>query len=212
MDRFLFTYPEARHIRFNDYEIGASADAEYAALYHKLAGLALATDEYGDPNPRPLRLSPEARSLFAEALDFSGAEVLEPGFPARLEGVWSKLRGYLARLSLILAVCRCANAGVREERIEREDVEAAAKLLEYFKVHAKRVYAELRAPDPLDLLAMELRGFLEEAGRWWEGSATELYQKLEEREAAGLPERPEELSKLVLRIGERSPALEVSQG
>ena len=212
MDRFLFAYPVQRHIRFTEHEISAEAEGKYAALYTGLANLTLATDEYGDPNPKPLRLSPEARKLFAKTVDASAAEILVPGFPARLEGVWAKMRGYLARLSLVLAVCRCVAGGLREERIEAEDVEAAAKLLDYFKAHARRVYAELSAPDPLDLLAGELRDLLEEAGGRWEGSATELHQVLHERDLVELPQRPEELSKLVLRIGERSPVLEVSQG
>ncbi|MEW6637381.1 MAG: DUF3987 domain-containing protein, partial [Actinomycetota bacterium] len=212
MDRFLFAYPAPRRIRFTEEEVSAEAEERYAALYDNLANLTLATDEHGDPNPKPLRLSPEARKLFAQAVDALGAEVLDPGFPRRLEGVWAKLRGYLARISLVLAVCRCCETGSREERIEAEDVEAASRLLDYFKAHARRVYVELSAPDPLDLLAGELRDLLEESGGRWEGSATDLHRALDEREAASLPGRPEELSKLVLRIGERSPVLEARQG
>ncbi|MEJ7873612.1 MAG: YfjI family protein, partial [Rubrobacteraceae bacterium] len=212
MDRFLFAYPKPRHVRFSYEEVSTESEGRYAALYERLADLPLAIDEHGDPNPKPLKLSLEARRLFAERMDSIGAEMLEPGFPARLEGVWSKLRGHLARLSLVLAVCRCLEGGVREERVEREDVEAASALLAYFAAHARRVYEELAAPDPLDLLAAELRDLLEESDHGWEGSATDLHEALGERGAAGLPERPEELSKLALRIGERSPALEVSQG
>ncbi|BBL79462.1 hypothetical protein RxyAA322_13160 [Rubrobacter xylanophilus] len=212
MDRFLFAYPAPRRIRFTEEEVSAEAEERYAALYDNLANLKLATDEHGDPNPKPLKLTPEARRLFAQAVDALGAEVLDPGFPRRLEGVWAKLRGYLARLSLVLAVCRCAETGVREERVEAEDVEAAVRLLGYFKAHARRVYAELSAPDSLDLLAGGLRDLLEESGGKWEGSATDLHRALDEREAASLPGRPEELSKLVLRIGERSPVLEAVQG
>jgi hypothetical protein len=108
MDRFLYCYPAPRHVRFTEDEVSEDAEEEYAALYEKLADLRLATDEHGDPNPRPLKLTRRARDLFAATVDSLGSEVLEPGFPSRLEGVWSKLRGYLARLSLVLAVCRCA--------------------------------------------------------------------------------------------------------
>ena len=212
MDRFLFCYPAPRHVRFTEDEVSPEAEEHYAALYRALSELRLPVDRHGDPNPKPLKLSSEAKSLFAKAVDSLGAEVLEPGFPGRLEGTWSKLRGYLARLSLVIAVCRCAQSPAWEERVELGDVEAATKLLGYFKAHARRVYAELSAPDPLELLAAELRDLLEETGGRWEGSATELYQALEEREAASLPDRPEELSKLALRIGERSVALEVRQG
>jgi hypothetical protein len=212
MDRFLFCYPAPRHVRFTEDEVSEDAEQEYAALYGRLADLRLATDEHGDPNPRPLKLTRRARDLFAAIVDSMGAEVLEPGFPSRLEGVWSKLRGYLARLSLVLAVCRCASGGVTEERIEQGDVQAASQLLGYFRAHATRVYAELGPADPTDLLAVELRELLDEAGGTWEGSATDLHKVLEERESAHLPKRPEELSKRVLHIGERSPALETAQG
>ncbi|CAN5554055.1 hypothetical protein BH24ACT18_BH24ACT18_22310 [soil metagenome] len=90
MDRFLFAYPEARHIRFTEDEVSEEAEEEYATLYEKLADLRLATDEHGDPNPRPLRLTRRAKDLFAATVDALGAEVLQPGFPGRLEGVWSK--------------------------------------------------------------------------------------------------------------------------
>jgi hypothetical protein len=213
MDRFLFCYPAPRHIRFTENEISADAEEEYAALYAKLADLRLATDEHGDPNPMPLKLTRRAKDLFATTVDSLSAEVLEPGFPFRLEGVWSKLRGYLARLSLVLAVCRCTAGRVTEERIEHEDVQAASQLLNYFKAHSKRVYAELSSPDPLEFLAADLKALLEESdGRRIEATATELYRMLEEREAPSLPERAEELSKQALRIGERSCALEIKRG
>jgi hypothetical protein len=212
MDRFLFAYPQARHVRFNDYEIGAEAEAQYAALYHELAGLTLATDEYGDPNPRSLRLSPEAKTLFANALDSLGAEVLEPGFPARLEGVWSKLRGYLARLSLVLAVCRCVTNIVREERLEAEDVRAATQLLGYFKAHARRVYAELRSPDQLEVLGADLKELIEEAGGRLEVTATELYHMLEEAGCEVLPARPKELGEAIRALASHSSTLRASFG
>jgi len=212
MDRFLFANPEARHVRFNDYEIDAEVEAQYATLYHKLAGLTLATDEYGDPNPKPLRLSPEAKTLFANALDSLGAEVLEPGFPARLEGVWSKLRGYLARLSLVLAVCRCVTNIVREERLEAEDVRAATQLLGYFKAHARRVYAELRSPDPLEVLGADLKELIEEAGGRLEVTATELYHMLEEAGCEVLPARPKELGRAIRALASRSSTLRASFG
>jgi putative DNA primase/helicase len=212
VDRFLFAYPTPLHVRFNDHEIGAKAEAEYATLYRRLTSLSLATDEHGDPNPRPLKLSPEARKRFAESVDTLGAEVLQPGFPARLEGVWSKLRGYLARLSLVLAVCRCVTNNVREERVEAEDVGAAARLLDYFKAHARRVYTELRPPDPLETLGADLKKLIEEAGGRLEATATELYRKLEEADCEALPARPNELSQNVRALADRSSALRASFG
>jgi putative DNA primase/helicase len=76
MDRFLFAYPAPRHVRFTEKEIGAEAEEHYGALYRRLSDLRLVLDEYGDPNPKPLKLTPEALRLFAFCVDSLGAEVL----------------------------------------------------------------------------------------------------------------------------------------
>jgi putative DNA primase/helicase len=212
MDRFLFAYPAPRHVRFTEDEVSEEAEARYAALYEKLANLTLATDEHGDPNPKPLRLSSEARKLFAGNVDVLGAEMLQPGFPSRLEGVWSKLRGYLARLSLVLAVCRCVEPGIREESVEAEDVEAASALLGYFKAHARRVYAEVGSPDPLEVLGADLKTLIEEGGGRLEATATELYRRLEEMSCEALPARPKELGGAIRALADRSSTLRASFG
>jgi hypothetical protein len=212
MDRFLFAYPAPRHIRFTDKEISAGTEERYGDLYRRLSDLRLILDEYGDPNPKPLKLTPEALRLFAGCVDSLSAEVLEPGFPRRLEGVWSKLRGYLARLSLILAVCRSVQFTASEERVEREDVADAAKLLDYFKVHARRVFAEIGDPDPLETFGIALKALIEDQGGKLEATATEIYHALQEAGCEVLPARPRELSKAVSALATRSPALRVSSG
>jgi putative DNA primase/helicase len=212
MDRFLFAYPAPRYARFSYEEVSPQAWERYAALYDGLADLTLATDEYGDPNPKPLKLSHEAKKLFARVADSLSAEMLQPGFPQRLEGVWSKLRGYLARLSLVLAVCRCVEGGVREERVEVGDVEAASKLLGYFKTHARRVYAEISVPDPLEILGADLKELLEDNGGRMEATATEIYRRLEEAGCEALPARPKELGAAIRALSGRSSMLRVSFG
>jgi hypothetical protein len=212
MDRFLFAYPAPRRVRFTEDEISADAEQRYAVLYDVLANLTLATDEQGDPNPKPLRLTREARGLFAVAMDALGAEVLEPGFPRRLEGVWAKMRGYLAKLSLVLAVSRCATDEVRDERLEAGDVQAASRLLDYFKAHVRRVYSELSAPDSLEVLGADLKALIESNGGRLQATATELYRALEEAGCEALPARPKELSQAVKALAARSSTLRVSPG
>jgi hypothetical protein len=160
----------------------------------------------------PAPEQPEALRLFASCVDSMGAEVLEPGFPRRLEGVWSKLRGYLARLSLIRAVCRSVQSTASEERVEREDVADAAKLLVYFKVHARRVFAEIGSPDPLEGLGSALKALIEDQGGKLEATATEIYHALQEAGCEVLPAAPRELSRAVSTLATRSPALRVSSG
>ena len=110
------------------------------------------------------------------------------------------------RLSLILAVCRSVQSTASEERVEREDVADAAKLLVYFKVHARRVFAELGSPDPLEALGSALKALIEYRGGKLEATATELYHALQEAGCEVLPAAPRELSKAVKALAIRSPA------
>jgi putative DNA primase/helicase len=121
------------------------------------------------------------------------------------------MRGYLARISLILALCRCAEGG-EVEQVEEEDVENAAKIIAYFQAHARRVYGKLGSVTREDLLASELRALLEDHGGVWKGTATELYEELEERGASGLPENVEWLSKNVRSIAANTEELTVGDG
>jgi putative DNA primase/helicase len=124
--------------------------------------------------------------------------------------VWAKMRGYLARISLILALCRSVQ-DEQPEQVEEEDVKKAARISAYFKAHARRVYGELRVTTPEDLLAGEISKFLRDHGGQWSGSATELYEALAEREVQGLPESADWLSRVVLSVGDRSELLVVEK-
>jgi hypothetical protein len=170
----------------------------------------MAEDEIGQEAPNVVPMSREARRLFKEIHDEIGREALEPGFPLRLQGVWAKMRGYLARISLILALSRSVEYD-EPEQVEEGDVKNAARIVTYFKAHARRVYGKLRTTTPEDLLAGEIRDLLHDHDGEWSGSATELYEELEEREARGLPENVDWLSRVVLSIGERSEVLAVEK-
>jgi hypothetical protein len=210
LDRFLFAYPAPRRTQLSRAEISPEGEREYSELYRKLADLKMVEDEYGDLNPGVVRMSQDAWHLFKQHADTLNAEAFDPGFPARLQGVWSKLEGYLARLSLILALARRMGNG-EIERVQAEDVEAAGRLIDYFKAHVKRVYAVLKAATPQELLAGELKEFLEEHEGEWTGSATELYEALEEREAKGLPENADWLTRMVLEIADQTESLEAKK-
>jgi hypothetical protein len=134
-----------------------------------------------------------------------------PGFPARLEGVWSKMEAYLARLSLILALCR-ATESEGKEQVEAKDVLAAWALLEYFKAHARRVHMGLHGQNPNDLLAKDLAEFLQEHGGEWKNEPSMLHDVLKNRGSEVVPERPDELSKMVLDISAWGTWLKAERG
>ncbi len=200
LDRFLLCYPAPASSRFAKADVSEGASSAYRSLYHRLRKLEPRTDEDKIPAPVEVRLTPEAEELFIRYHDALEEEKERPGFPSRLTGPWAKLIAYLARLALILAMCR------GHERVEAEDVENAKKLVDYFASMTRRAHAGLYGEQPVDRLAADLHRFLLDRGGAWEGTATELFEQLD---SDALPGRPDELSKKVLAIGSRSPILKV---
>jgi hypothetical protein len=232
LDRFLFAYPHHSSTDLSDVEMESSIEEGFARLYGSLCSLRMVEDvATGNYRPNVTPMSSEAKRRFKEIHDAIGRESRQAGFPTRLRGVWAKMRGYLARISLILALCRCAEVGETEQvegedfevgnvegedfevgNVEVEDVENAAVIVAYFQSHARRVYGKLGSVTREDLLAGEVRALLEDHGEMWKGTATELYAKLEGRGASGLPENAEWLSKRVRAIAESSGWLTVEAG
>ena len=144
LDRLLVAYPEPLPSRWTDDEITVGAREGVRQLYEKLRKLHMPEDDHGDPAPAPVVLSPDAKTIMVDLINSHRVEMERPGFPARLKGPWSKLEAYLARLSLILAMCR-AVTDETSERVEIQDVLMAHSLIDYFKNHARRVYVGFTA-------------------------------------------------------------------
>jgi len=210
LDRFLFAYPEAELSGWTDAEISEDAESAYASLYGKLRSLYMPRDEYGDPEPVRIHLSPGAKEVLKDVINQLREEMYAPGFPSRLKGPWSKLEAYFARLILILATARAADsyAGVAE-RVEQGDVLAAVALLDYFKGHARRVYVGLHGQDPDAYLAADVAEFLKERGGVFDGQPAELHNQLK---SDYKPERVSELTKQLKAIAARTPGLDFEAG
>jgi hypothetical protein len=209
LDRFLFAYPDPYYAPLSAKEISATAENELGALYERLASLRMPESD-GEAFPGTVTLAPGGWEAFKNLADSLSEEMQELGFPARLAGAWRKLEGYLARLALILCLARVAGSDA-PERIEPQDIAAAGALVEYFKAHAKQVHVGLRGQDLKDRLATELRTFLVEHDGGWEGEPNALHEALLERGGEAVPERPDELSKMVLDIANRSASLEAER-
>jgi putative DNA primase/helicase len=130
-------------------------------------------------------------------------EMEASGFPLRLRGPWAKLEAYLARLALIVSMCRIV-ADDAPERIEAEDVLRASVLLDYFKNHARRVYVGLYGENRIDSLAEDVAHFLKERGGRWSGQPAELHRVLDSKHK---PERAKDLSADLTKAAQRSPVL-----
>jgi hypothetical protein len=204
LDRFLLSYPDPMCSRWSDAVISPRGKAAYRELYEGLRALEPGEDEEtGRPEPRQVGLTLGARELIREEVNALREEMETLGFPERLKGPWAKLEAYLGRLALIVALSRSTSTG-QAERVEREDVSAAAEFVEYFKGMARKAYVGLYGRCKEDRLAYDLERFLQDQGGFWKGSATELYELLG---PPTWPGRADELTKVVLSIAQRSPTL-----
>src|SRR5262249_9464253 len=102
-----------------------------------------------------IKLTDGGRAAWEQFTAAHAAEVNAEAFPDYLGGAWSKMRGYCARLALVLCYLRrvCTPPQgwpvpiVLEEAVNVQDMEGAARLIEYYKGHARKVYA-LMDSDP----------------------------------------------------------------
>jgi hypothetical protein len=113
------------------------------------------------------------------------------------------MEAYLARLSLVLAMvhasqARSSSTGVSGEVMNSDpivgqrSVEASVALIEYFKAHARRVYAKLgdsrkqHSKTGKNLLPTVI-WFLKAEGGHWEGMTHELFNIFKENSVSDLP-------------------------
>ncbi len=122
MDRFLFSYPATRYVTFSHDEPSREAEIAYENLYDDLTKLSPAKDARGYDVPKRVPMTFDALRLYEDEFNRYSLETIQPGFPKILEAQWAKSRGHLARLSLILAVCRSVKDKKTgdDERCERE--------------------------------------------------------------------------------------------
>jgi hypothetical protein len=146
-----------------------------------------------------VHFSPDAKALLRDEINQIRSKMEVPGFPERLQWVWSKLEAYVARLALIMAMCR-----VVEERapecIESPDVLRAGLLIKYFKSHARRVYARLYGENRDARLLEDVARFLFERGGVWEGLPSKLHSELHSEVK---PPTPEALTRKLNALSKR---------
>ena len=167
LDRYLFNYPvELPAVGEQWRDVSPEAAAAWTQAVERLLQLGLVGEpngpsvagsvfagHAGDDKVRPfvLRLSPEGRQAWKRFTDRHAAEMNAEDCPAHLLGPWGKLYGYCGRLALILHCLRWAQSTVEPvyavDPVDGESLEAASRLIAYFKSHARKLYAALDA-DP----------------------------------------------------------------
>jgi hypothetical protein len=143
LHRLLFLLPDPVPVRWTDDVLDDVVKHGYADLLGRLYSFR------PDPLGRPivLELTLKAKQLFVEWHDQHCVEQESLDLSPFCRGAYAKLKGYAPRFALIHALA--TNPDARE--VTEESIGAAADLVEYFKIQAKRVDPLLgkRARTPL---------------------------------------------------------------
>jgi hypothetical protein len=151
LDRILFSYPEPPPAVGENWacvsEEAVSAWAETLAFFWRMEQ---EPDDDGGKRPHFVRLDRTGRTAWVRFTCALADEMNRETFPACLRGPWAKLKGYCARLGLILHCLRLATGEVEAEDVDGESLDRAAALVRYFKSHARKVYAALEADSEVE--------------------------------------------------------------
>ena len=160
--RLLWAWPDKTPMFSLAREIASDADAQNA--FGRLTELSMGSDEFGNPEPIRVRLSPEAENAleeFAQEMDVRANDAT-----GLFAGSLGKARGHVLRLSLVIEyLWWCSDPSVKEpEHISVHAVNAAAALMEsYFIPMAERIYGDAAIP-AVDRAAMVLVKYLRKSG------------------------------------------------
>jgi hypothetical protein len=207
-ERFLVAYPEESVARPGlDDEISEEAKNSCHDLIGKLYNLE--TAEEGTPDTVPL--SHEAKRAFEEYSDSLADEQEFGALPEGMRAAIPKLREYLARISLIIAVCRIAETDRSDtsdrfpdifdvsEEVVAEDVDRAFTLVWYFMEHLKKVHSRVDRYDTPSIVASELVSYLKNKDGLSDTKSASEWQKT----LPSAPDTPEATSILLGRIAQK---------
>jgi hypothetical protein len=163
--RILFSYPERITPHWTDESMDSNTLTNIEIVFGRLWDLKPVEGVTGKTAPKTVCFTEDGKNGWVDWINGHYAEQEKPDFPDNLLGPWSKMDGYCARLALILHQCRVACNEVESEEVDEVSVTGAATLIEYFKAHAKRVYAQLRVTPEDKKVILALKWIERHGGR-----------------------------------------------
>jgi hypothetical protein len=147
LDRFLLSWPGGRPARGETFQsVDSRLLDDWSALIEYLLGLEGDADENGRMCPVVVRLGDDGREAYRLWSASHADEINDEAFPDCLRGSWTKLNAYMARLMLVVHEVRRAfpiegnQQPIAEQFIDANTVSVAARLVGYFKSHARKVH------------------------------------------------------------------------
>ena len=143
--RILFGYPNPYPVVWTEEEVSDDAINGFIDIFDRSWMLQPVEAERGEQVPMVVTFTSEGKKVWVEWISGHQKELADPSFPENLRGPWAKMEGYCARLALILQELRLAAQEAESEQVDEQSVAGSWALIHYFKSHARRVYARLRA-------------------------------------------------------------------
>jgi hypothetical protein len=151
---------------------------DWSKILDKLLMLEMELDVENRPHrPHFVKLTKCGEAAWSRFTTAHADEVNNPDFPDYLRGPWAKLRGYGARLALVLHLLRWACDEVNSEEVDGESMNSAAELVAYFKGHARKVLFAMES-DPKVVAAKHILDCLKRNPSLGDFSRRDLYQCL----------------------------------
>jgi hypothetical protein len=210
-DRVLFSYPDpSPPAVWTEEGISAAAEDAWRRAVEALFALEPELID-GRLMARTVHLSPDAKQVWVEFFNGHSRDMGAADFPTGLKGFYSKLRGYAARLALILHALRVVTGeSSSDEAVDEESMRGGVLLAEYFATHAARVHGLLSgghdASDTDAALAYALEQLLDAHQGRWQGTAAQLLDAINGmvdpavRGREAWPTSPESLGRALRRL------------
>jgi hypothetical protein len=148
MDRFLFDFAEPVEAGGEDWRcIDPGLDEVWEKALSQLRSLEMKSAPGGGLRPHFVKLTSCGRKAWERFTADLADQLNDELLPDCLHGPWAKMRGYCARLALIVHQLRLAHREVSGADVDGESLERAAQLVAYYQDHARKVYAMIDA-DP----------------------------------------------------------------
>lgn len=134
LPRLLFAWPQPVPVRWTEGVVPQGVRDSYVNLIGQLFAIPYEGD------PVCLDLTEDARARFAQWHDIHCEKTEAPAFPPFLRAVYSKLKGYCARLALVHALAN----NPAEKAVNIDSVENAINLVAYFEIQAWKIMPLIR--------------------------------------------------------------------
>ena len=141
--RLLLVCPPSRALRWTGRDLSEAAEQKWAELAQRLLTLEHDIDTDGERTPRLVRLTADARQLYASFYD-EQADRWEQAASDDLAAAISKHRAVAARFALVIHLARwAAGERVEADTVDGVSMRSAITLARWHTYEAERVYAAL---------------------------------------------------------------------